>query len=129
MSKFNSEPRVVTAAEQLNNDMKRADKEARRQIQAWMQSVDQFWVAPVTHGDAAHSKEQMQAKLDSNPVAAQVLLTASKDFATFHFSQDPALMQETVPARYLLEGAYTWVEGTLTLDTLRPEYDVQSEEM
>ena len=128
MSKFETTPNVITPAELLSNDMKRADKEVRRQIQTWMQSVDLFWVAPVTHGDAAYSKEEMQAKLDSNPVAAQVLLTASKDFATFHFSQDAALMQEMVPARYLLEGAYTWVEGTLTLDTLRPEYDVQPEE-
>ena len=40
---------------------------------------------------------------------------------------DVDLVTEMVPAMYLLEGAYTWVESTLTLDALRPEWDVQPE--
>jgi hypothetical protein len=128
MSKFETTPSEITPAELLSNDMKRADKEVRRQIQTWMQNVDMFWCAPVTHGEAAYSKEECQAKIDSNPLAAQVLLTASKEFISFHMAQDLELVAEMVPSRYYLEGAYTWIEGTLTLDTLRPEYEVQPEE-
>ncbi len=127
MSRFNPAPEVDTPEKQLNRDLARADKEARRQLTNWMQMLDVFWQAPLTHGDNAASKADIQAKIDADPVAAQVLLTASKDFITYHTAQDAQLVTEMVDPRYFLDGAYTWIEGTLTLDTLRPEWDVQEE--
>jgi hypothetical protein len=127
MSKFETTPEVDTPAKQLNRDLVRADKEARRQLTAWMQMVDLFWQAPVTHADNAASMEHCQAKIDSNPAAAAVMLSSSKSFLEYHYAQDAALVQEMVDPRYLLEGAYVWGEG-LTLVSLRPEYEVQTEE-
>tara|TARA_R110002167_G_scaffold89203_1_gene240660 strand:- start:36972 stop:37358 length:387 start_codon:yes stop_codon:yes gene_type:complete len=127
MSKFETSESEITAADLLKNDMKRADKEARRSLQTWMQNVDIFWCAPITHGENSHSIETCQAKLDIDPVASQTLLSASSAHLTYHLEQDPDLVAEIVDPRYLLEGAYTWGEG-LTLLALRPEYDVQSEE-
>jgi hypothetical protein len=128
MSKFNPTPEADTAAKQLNRDLQRADKEARRQLTAWMQMVDMFWQAPVTHADNAASMAHCQEKLDSDPAAAVVMLASSKSFIEYHYAQDAALVQEMVDPRYLLEGAYVWGEG-LTLVSLRPEYEVQSEEV
>jgi hypothetical protein len=128
MSKFSPTERVTTPLDNLNESLMRADKESKRQLSNWMAMLDVFWCAPVTHGENARSKEDMQAVIDADPVKAQVLLTASANFIAYRISEDPDLVTEMVPARYLLEGAYTWVEGTLTLDELRPEWDVQSEE-
>lgn len=128
MSKFSPTERVTTPLDNLNESLMRADKESKRQLSNWMAVLDVFWCAPVTHGENARSKEDMQAVIDADPVKAQVLLTASANFIAYRISEDPDLVTEMVPARYLLEGAYTWVEGTLTLDELRPEWDVQSEE-
>ena len=127
MSKFNPEAKVVTATERLNNDLARADKEARRSLQTWMQNVELFWQAPISHADNSLSMEEVQAKLDADPAAAQLLLSASVAHISYHMAQDPALVAEMVPARFLLDGAYTWGEG-LTLVALRPEWDVQSED-
>jgi hypothetical protein len=127
MSKFNTEPQAISALEMLNNDMKRADKEARRSLQTWMQNVDIFWCAPITHGENAKSMAECQAKLDADPAAAALLLSSSAAHIAYHIGQDPELVAELVDPRYLLEGAYTWGEG-LTLVALRPEYDVQPEE-
>ena len=127
MSKFESRPKVVTAAERLNNDLARADKEARRSLQTWMQNVELFWQAPVSHADNSLSMEECQAKIDADPAAAQLLLSASEAHINYHIAQDPALVAEMVPARFLLDGAYTWGEG-LTLVSLRPEWDVQPED-
>ncbi|MDB4490062.1 hypothetical protein N9045_00960 [bacterium] len=128
MSKFSPTEKVVTPLDNLNESLMRADKESKRQLTSWMQMLDVFWCAPVTHGENARSKEDMQAIIDADPVKAQVLLSASASFIAYRISEDPDLATEMVPARYLLEGAYTWVEGTLTLDQLRPEWDVQPEE-
>lgn len=128
MSKFSPTEKVVTPLDNLNESLMRADKESKRQLTSWMQMLDVFWCAPVTHGENARSKEDMQAIIDADPVKAQVLLTASANFIVYRISEDSDLVTEMVPARYLLEGAYTWVEGTLTLDQLRPEWDVQPEE-
>ena len=127
MSKFNPTPESDTPQKQLNRDLARADKEARRQLSSWMQMIDVFWQAPITHGENAASMADIQAKIDADPAAAQVLLSSSKSFIEYHISQDADLVNEMVPARYLLDGAYTWVEGELTLEALRPEYDVQDE--
>ncbi len=128
MSRFNTTPEVDTPQKQLNRDLARADKEARRQLTSWMQMLDVFWQAPITHGENAASKADIQAKLDVDPAATQVLLSASKDFITYHMTQDADLVNELVHPRYFLDGAYTWVDGTMTLDTLRPEWDVQEED-
>ena len=128
MSKFETTPEVDTPAKQLNRDLARADKEARRQLTAWMQMVDLFWQAPITHAENALSMEDCQAKIDSNPAGAAVMLSSSKSFIEYHIAQDAALVAEMVDPRYLLEGAYVWGEG-LTLVSLRPEYEVQSEEV
>ena len=128
MSKFQPAERVVTPLGHLNESLMRADKESKRQLTGWMQMLDVFWCAPVTHGENARSKEDMQAIIDADPVKAQMLLSASASFIAYRISEDSDLVTEMVPARYLLEGAYTWVEGTLTLDELRPEWDVQPEE-
>ena len=127
MSKFSTTPETDTPEKQLNRDLTRADKEARRQLTSWMQMIDVFWQAPITHGENAASMADIQAKLDADPAAAQVLLSSSKSFIEYHISQDADLVDEMVDPRYLLEGAYVWVEGELTLDTLRPEWDVQEE--
>ena len=128
MSKFETTPEVDTPAKQLNRDLARADKEARRQLTNWMQMLDVFWQAPITHGDNAASMADCQAKLDSNPAGAMVMLSSSKSFIEYHIAQDAELVAEMVDPRYLLEGAYVWGEG-LTLVSLRPEYEVQSEEV
>lgn len=128
MSKFETTAEVDTPAKQLNRDLARADKEARRQLTAWMQAVDVFWCAPITHGENAFSMEHCQAKLDSDPAKAAIMLSSSKSFIEYHIAQDAALVAEMVDPRYLLEGAYVWGEG-LTLVSLRPEYDVQPEEV
>jgi len=127
MSKFEPEAKVVSAADRLNNDLARADKEARRSLQTWMQNVEMFWQAPVSHADNSLSMEEVQAKLDADPAAAQLLLSASVAHIQYHLASDPALVAEMVPARFLLDGAYTWGEG-LTLVALRPEWDVQLED-
>ena len=127
MSKFESQPKVVTAADRLNNDLARADKEARRSLQTWMQNVELFWQAPVSHADNSLSMEEVQAKIDADPAAAQILLSASVAHIQYHMASDPALVAEMVPARFLLDGAYVWGEG-LTLVSLRPEWDVQPED-
>jgi hypothetical protein len=128
MSRFASNPAPPTPLDQLNEDLKRAEKEARRQLSTLMAFYDVFWCAPITHGDNALTKEQVQAKIDSNPAAAQVLLSASKDTLAFHKAQDPELVAEMVPDRYFLDGAYEWLPNSLTLDKLRPEFDIQPDE-
>ena len=127
MSKFEPEAKVVSAADRLNNDLARADKEARRSLQTWMQNVELFWQAPVSHADNSLSMEEVQAKLDADPAAAQLLLSASVAHIQYHMAQDAALVAEMVPARFLLDGAYVWQEG-LKLVSLRPEWDVQLED-
>ncbi len=126
MSKYKPAEQIDTPADQLNRALKRADDEARRQLTVWMQMLDVFWEAPVTHGDNAKSKDEIQAKIDADPVKTQLMLTGSKDFIEFHIAQDAALVAELVPDRYLLDGAYIWGDG-LTLNELRPEWDVQPE--
>ncbi len=128
MSRFASNPAPPTPLDQLNEDSKRAEKEARRQLSSLVSLYDVFWCAPITHGDNAWTKEQVQAKIDANPAAAQVLLSASKDTLAFHKAQDPELVAEMVPDRYFLDGAYTWLPNSLTLDKLRPEFDIQPDE-
>jgi len=128
MSRFASNPAPPTPLDQLNEDLKRAEKEARRQLSTLMSFYDVFWCAPITHGDNAWTKEQVQAKIDANPAAAQVLLSASKDTLAFHKAQDPDLVAEMVPDRYFLDGSYTWLPNSLTLDKLRPEFDIQPDE-
>ena len=128
MSRFGSAPRVQTPLDQLNEDLMRAEKEARRQLSTIMTFIDVFWCAPITHGENAKTKEKLQAKINSDPAKAQVLLSASKETLLFHQQQDPELFAELVPDRYLLDGAYTWVPGSLSLDELRPEYDTPPSE-
>jgi len=126
MSKYKPAEQIDTPADQLNRALKRADDEARRQLSEWMKMIDVFWCASVTHGENAQPKEQVQAKIDSDPAKTQLMLTGSKDFIEFHIAQDAELVAEVVPDRYLLDGAYTWGDG-LTLNKLRPEWDVQPE--
>ena len=126
MSKYKPTERIETPLDQLNGALKRADIEARRQLSEWMKMIDVFWCAPITHGEEAQTKEQVQAKIDADPAKTQLMLTGSKDFIQFHIAQDAELVAEMVPNRYLLEGAYTWGNG-LTLNELRPEWDVQPE--
>lgn len=127
MSKYKPAEKIDTPANQLNRALKRADDEARRQLTVWMQMLDVFWEAPITHGDNAKSRDEIQAKLDADSVKTQVMLSGSKDFIQFHIAQDAALVAEMVPSRYLLDGAYNWVDGKLEINQLRPEWDVQPE--
>ena len=87
MSKYKPAEQIDTAADQLNRTLKRADDEARRQLTIWMQMVDVFWCAPVTHGENAQTKEQIQAKIDADPVKTQLILTGSKNFIAFSFAR------------------------------------------
>lgn len=127
MSKYKPAEQIDTPADQLNRALKRADQESRRQLSEWIKMIDVFWCAPISHGENAQTKEQVQAKIDADPVKTQIMLTGSKDFIEFHIVQDSALVAEMVPDRYLLDGAYTWGNG-LNLVQLRPEWDVQPEE-
>lgn len=127
MSKYKPAEQIDKPEDQLNRALKRADQESRRQLSEWIKMIDVFWCAPVTHGENAQTKEQVQAKIDADPVKTQLMLTGSKDFIEFHIAQDSALVAEMVPDRYLLDGAYTWGNG-LNLVQLRPEWDVQPEE-
>ena len=126
MSKYKPTERIETPLDQLNGALKRADIEARRQLSEWMKMIDVFWCAPITHGEKAQTKEQVQAKIDADPAKTQLMLTGSKNFIAFHIQEDSDLVNEMVPARYLLDGAYTWGNG-LTLNELRPEWGGQPE--
>ena len=128
MSRFASNPAPQTPLDQLNEDLMRAEKEARRQLSTIMAFIDVFWCAPITHGENAKTKEELQAKINANPAKAQVLLSASKETLLFHKQQDKDLFAELVPDRYLLDGAFTWLANSLTLDELRPEYDIPPSE-
>ena len=128
MSKYQVPPVSPDAADHLNNILLRADRELKRQIQSWMQQMDVCWCAPVTHGENARSKEDMQAIIDADPAKFQMMLSDSVAQVQHFMAIDAAAFVELVEPRHLLDGAYTWVEGELTLDTLRPEWDVQPEE-
>ena len=128
MSKYQVPPVSPDAADHLNNILLRADRELKRQIQSWMQQMDVCWCAPVTHGENARSKEDMQAIIDADPAKFQMMLSDSVAQVQHFMAIDAAAFVELVEPRHLVDGAYTWVEGELTLDTLRPEWDVQPEE-
>ena len=128
MSKYEPTPISPDASAHLNNILLRADRELKRQIQSWMQQLDVCWCAPVTHGENARSMEDMQAIIDADPVKFQMMLTDSAAQAAHFMAIDSAAFVEMVEPRHLTEGAYTWVEGELKLDALRPEWDVQTEE-
>ena len=129
MSKYEVPPVSPDAAAHLNNILLRADREFKRQVTEWAKQLDVCWCAPVTHGDAARSKEDMQAIIDADPAKFQMMLSDSVAQVAHFMAIDAAAFVELVEPRHLLDGAYTWVEGELTLDTLRPEWDVQTEEV
>jgi len=127
MSKYEVPPVSPDAASHLNNILLRADKELKRQIQSWMQQIDICWCAPVTHGDNARSMEDMQAIIDADPTKFQMVLSDSVAQVAHFMAIDAAAFVAMVEPRHLLDGAYVWGEG-LTLVSLRPEWDVQSED-
>ena len=129
MSKYEVPPVSPDAADHLNNILMRADKELKRQIQTWMQQMDICWCAPVTHGDSARSMEDMQAIIDADPAKFQMMLTDSAAQAAHFMAIDTEAFLAMVEPRHLTEGAYVWAEGELTLVSLRPEWDVQPEEV
>ena len=128
MSKFEVAQPERTPESHLDSSMLRADREARRQIGVLKSEMDIFWCAPITHGDEARSMEDMQAILDSNPAKASILLSAHAAAMAHHMEQDMELVLEIMEPRHLVAGAYVWGEG-LELVSLRPEWDVQSEEV
>ena len=128
MSKYEPTPAAPQAADHLNNILLRADREFKRQVTEWTKQLDVCWCAPVTHGEEARSKADMQAIIDADPVKFQMMLSDSVAQVAHFMAIDAAAFAALVEPRHLQEGAYTWVEGTLTLDTLRPEWDVQVEE-
>jgi len=129
MSKYQVPPVAPEAADHLNNILLRADRELKRQIGEWMKQMDVCWCAPITHGENARSKEDMQAIIDADPAKFQMMLTDSAAQVAHFMAIDTEAFLETVEPRHLVEGAYTWVEGELKLDELRPEWDVQPEEV
>ena len=129
MSKYEPTPVSPQAADHLNNILLRADREFKRQVTEWAKQMDVCWCAPVTHGENARSKEDMQAIIDADPAKFQMMLSDSVAQVAHFMAIDAAAFVELVEPRHLVEGAYTWVEGELTLDTLRPEWDVQTEEV
>ena len=129
MSKYEPTPVAPQAAEHLNNILLRADREFKRQVTEWTKQLDVCWCAPVTHGDNARSMEDMQAIIDVDPAKFQLLLSDSAAQAGHFMAIDAAAFVELVEPRHLVDGAYTWVEGELTLEELRPEWDVQPEEV
>ncbi len=129
MSKYETAPVAPQPIDHLNNILLRADRELKRQIQAWMQQLDVCWCAPVTHGENARSMEDMQAIIDADLVKFQMMLTDSAAMAGHFMSIDGEAFMAMVEPRHLTEGAYVWAEDTLTLVSLRPEWDVQPEEV
>lgn len=129
MSKYEPTPVAPEAADHLNNILLRADREFKRQVTEWTKQLDVCWRAPVTHGDSARSMEDMQAIIDVDPAKFQLLLSDSAAQAAHFMAIDAAAFVELVEPRHLVDGAYTWVEGELTLEELRPEWDVQPEEV
>jgi delta-aminolevulinic acid dehydratase/porphobilinogen synthase len=129
MSKYEPTPVAPQAADHLNNILLRADREFKRQVTEWTKQLDVCWCAPVTHGDNARSMEDMQAIIDVDPAKFQLLLSDSAAQAGHFMAIDAAAFVELVEPRHLVDGAYTWVEGELTLEELRPEWDVQPEEV
>ena len=128
MSKYEPTPVSPQAADHLNNILLRADREFKRQVTEWAKQMDVCWCAPVTHGENARSMEDMQAIIDADPVKFQMMLSDSVAQVAHFMAIDAAAFVELVEPRHLVDGAYTWVEGELTLDALRPEWDVQVEE-
>ncbi len=129
MSKYETAPVEPQPIDHLNNILLRADRELKRQIQSWMQQLDVCWCAPVTHGENARSIEEMQAIIDADPAKFQMMLTDSAAMAAHFMQIDLQGFLAMVEPRHLTEGAYTWAEGGLTLVSLRPEWDVQPEEV
>lgn len=129
MSKYETAPVEPQPIDHLNNILLRADRELKRQIQSWMQQLDVCWCAPVTHGENARSVEEMQAIINSDPVKFQMMLTDSATMAAHFMQIDLQGFLAMVEPRHLTEGAYTWAEGELTILALRPEWDVQVEEV
>jgi len=127
MSKYNVPPVSPDAASHLNNILIRADKELKRQIGEWMKQMDICWCAPVTHGDNARSMEDMQAIIDADPAKFQMVLSDSVAQVAHFMAIDSAAFLAMVEPRHLVDGGYVWGEG-LTLVSLRPEWDVQSED-
>ncbi len=128
MSKFEVVQPERTPESYLDSSMMRADREARRQLQTLATEMDVFWCAPITHGDEARSMEDMQAILDSNPEKSSILLSAHAAAMAHHMAADADLVMEIMEPRHLVAGAYVWGEG-LELVSLRPEWDVQPEEV
>ena len=128
MSKYEPTPVSPQAADHLNNILLRADREFKRQVNEWTKQMDVCWCAPVTHGENSRSKEDMQAIIDADPVKFQMMLSDSAAQVAHFMAIDAAAFVALVKPRHLVEGAYTWVDGTLTLDTLRPEWDIPAEE-
>jgi hypothetical protein len=129
MSKYEAAPAAPQPVDHLNNILLRADREFKRQVQSWMQQLDVCWCAPVTHGENARSIEEMQAIINSDPVKFQMMLTDSAAMAAHFMQIDLQGFLAMVEPRHLTEGAYTWAEGELTILALRPEWDVQVEEV
>ena len=129
MSKYEPTPVAPQAADHLNNILLRADREFKRQVNEWTKQLDVCWCAPVTHGENARSMEDMQAIIDVDPAKFQLLLSDSAAQAGHFMAIDAAAFVALVEPRHLVDGAYTWVEGELTLEELRPEWDVQQEEV
>ena len=128
MSKYEPTPVAPEAADHLNNILLRADREFKRQVNEWTKQLDVCWCAPVTHGEDARSKEDMQAIIDADPDKFQMMLSDSAAQVAHFMAIDAAAFVELVEPRHLVEGAYTWVEGELKLGELRPEWDAQPEE-
>ncbi len=134
MSKYDPKPKVDTPLDQLNRDLVRADKEVRRQLEELVKMQEIFWCAPVTHGDDAKTRDEIQAKIDADPAAAQLLLTGSKESLEFHVANHPDEVAEIVPDRCLGDGAYSWIapmnvgDPPLVLGTLKPEWDLPKED-
>ena len=129
MSKYEVPPVSPDAAAHLNNILLRADREFKRQVSEWAKQLDVCWCAPVTHGENARSKEDMQAIIDADPAKFQMMLSDSVAQVQHFMAIDAAAFVELVEPRHLLDGAYTWIEGELTLDALRPEWMAQEEEV
>ena len=128
MSKYEVNPQLPSALDSLNNILLRADREFKRQVSEWTKQLDVCWCAPITHGENARSKEDMQAIIDADPAKFQMMLSDSTAQAAHFMAIDLEGFMQLVEPRHLTEGAYTWAEDSLTLVELRPEWGVAVEE-
>jgi len=119
-----------------NARIKDVDQSRTAMVTLWKASFDRFWQSPLTHGDRALTKEQMQAVLDSAPEMFNDVLNDSKAFLQFLSVNHPDVFvseddeEPLVPERYTI-GVYNMSvnDGKIVLGDLLDSWkDLEEQE-